>query len=192
MRIELLLDMFKRQDVLNKAYNGENWSDNIQAGFLLNALMTEYVEFLAERTEDWLWYSRKTKMDNEASLFEAIDMLHFMMAYVLYRMDLDVVERHLSNMKFYTVTGNHLDFYNDRYECLNSVIADFCLFEGSHLIRILNLFIDILSFITEYTEDEIYQAYLLKNERNFQRAYHINNNPEFDFKSEETKLCLMK
>jgi hypothetical protein len=60
-----------------------------------------------------------------------------------------------------------------------------------NIFKILR-YIHIVKQITGYNDEDIYLAYCLKNERNLKRAKYIREQPGYDFKSDETKLCLDK
>jgi hypothetical protein len=58
---------------------GFGWRDDLKPGWIISAILQEHAEFLNERKGEWLWYGKNHTVDNEASLFEAIDVIHFML-----------------------------------------------------------------------------------------------------------------
>lgn len=158
-------------------------------------MMTEHAEFLAERESEWHWYKPNKIFDNEASLFEAIDVIHFMLAAILYRYELWKVEKEINSIVFDFDELDRWYSYYDEYAELNNILSifntkivdDYFILE--ELIGIISCYFIVISRITGYAYDDIYNAYILKNDLNLNRVKNGVMEGKYD-KNKEEQLCL--
>jgi dimeric dUTPase (all-alpha-NTP-PPase superfamily) len=192
--------MCRSQEALNTAYNGDGWRTDPTFAWRFNAAAdTELAEFLEEVTEKWKWYERKPVFNREAALFELVDVIHFMLAgYVKHypMIEIDDIEALPTG---YVVTPDQPNFYSKLSDAYRHFWNDIsparsntyklamsqAKFTMSYLIDFIQHGIAFLG----YNNDELYEAYMLKNKRNHERvAKGVMKG--VDVKANEEALCL--
>lgn len=217
LKPEQLLQMFERQYKTNNLYNKEEWKE--QPAFysrFMAAADTELSEFLEEITGLWKWYEKRNpKFDANKALFEAVDVVHFMLASILKVRDVKkVCQTVVSDQELLTWWADaevsfpmtnvqvedpcfyeKLKYQYDRFWNATRILwNDYdCVGEGYAWIAIATrhmlCFISGVCNLLGYTADEFFQAYVLKNDRNQARV--LNGVMDgVDVKSAESELTL--
>lgn len=189
--------MFKAQEVLNKKYNGENWKDGITMGKSHAAIMDEVSEFLREIEPRWKWWSGRAlerEIDQQAALFELIDIIHFAMMIVLYRHKLDHVIYTLDDdFDYHPSAFVEIVDADDHVGRFTQAVIQF-LKDSPYAIRwtMIRRLIDIIETggtLLRLEPGQIFEAYQLKNQLNHKRVEGGQKQGKYD-KSQEQKLSI--
>lgn len=82
--IKCLLDL---QVATNVAYFGEEWKTHWTEVAVANSIYREWAEFLDEVSTSWKIYGKDQKWDQINAVYELVDVVHFMLCYVLQEED---------------------------------------------------------------------------------------------------------
>lgn len=93
--IKELLDL---QVATNVAYFGEDWKKVWNQNAAVNSIYREWAEFLDETTADWKVYGNDIGFDRTKAVYELVDVVHFMLCYILMDPAQDEIEEELAQL----------------------------------------------------------------------------------------------
>lgn len=165
--------MFAMQEDLNHKYGGVNWRDGFTMGKAKLAFMDEASEFIREIESDWKWWKVNPTYHKQKALFELIDLVHFGMLIILYN-----EQHHNIGMITTDVDYSCYDCYPgvDLHDDFSVAVGEFLWADHSSMgagygMEILISVIHAGAKLLDITDPEaIYQAYVMKNNRNHQRV----------------------
>lgn len=168
--------MFLEQEKLNKKYNGENWRDGIQMGYMKTAYWDEVGEFARELTPDWKWWSGKAKaktIDFDKALYELIDVIHFGLMLILFRHDITQVVFRLGLKP--TIEADMYGVVDDKYDHFIKANTRFLYSVAQHNLEqeirnLLNVIETGCNVLGVQYADTVYYAYMEKNSLNHKRV----------------------
>jgi dimeric dUTPase (all-alpha-NTP-PPase superfamily) len=173
---EHLKRMLVMQEELNVKYNGENWREKVQMTKVKFAILDETSEFLREIESTWKWWKHDPVYNRQKALYELIDIIHFALVVVLLKFDLSDINiyieehgAHATQFGPFSGAEAYEEYFNDalvrflknanHYSDLDDIITVFCnlVQAGGELIGVTD-------------PNEIFTAYVMKNNRNHQRV----------------------
>lgn len=165
-----LIDMFERQADLNVKYNGTDWKSRMTSTMIQCAILDEVGEFLREIETEWRWWKFDKNEDKQKALFEYIDILHFMMVYILYDKPLHNVDIEITNIDL-KIFSAKIEDRNAALRKFVTAIRDFSYYvdNGDWELPFLAS-IQAVSSLLNLEDGDIYKAYLLKNKQNHKRV----------------------
>jgi dimeric dUTPase (all-alpha-NTP-PPase superfamily) len=160
------------QDDLNIKYGGVNWRDNVTMGKAKFAVLDEVSEFLREIESDWKWWKPSATYHKQKALYELIDVVHFALLIMLKEYDVrDIVSTIDEQGAGTTLFGPWDDPYNIFAESIANLISGA---EGADIDDFLVYICNIIQTGGELLgctdPQDLYNAYIMKNQRNHERV----------------------
>lgn len=168
----MLEQMILLQDTLNIKYGGENWRDNIKLGKAKFAVLDEVSEFLREIESEWKWWKPNGNYHKQKALYELIDVVHFALLILLLKNDVRDI---ISSIGEQGTGPTYFGPWDDVQDIFSDTITEFLGLAAysdidDELVRICNI-IQIGGEVLGMTSpQDMYNAYVMKNQRNHERV----------------------
>lgn len=91
-------DLLELQMATNVAYFGTEWKNVWSENAVVNSIYREWAEFLDETSADWKIYGNDVGFDRTKAVYELVDVVHFMLCYVLLDRTKGEIEEELEGM----------------------------------------------------------------------------------------------
>lgn len=177
---DILKRMLAMQERLNVKYNGEEWRDKVKMTKVKLAILDEVSEFLREIEATWKWWKHDPTYNRQKALYELIDLVHFGLLAMLHRYDLEGLTKrievdmhnvvHPTHVGSYSMTVLKQEFFMDALLQFLQLIDD----TEQDYRNIIYLFCNLVQaggeLIGVTDPQEIYTAYVMKNQRNHERV----------------------
>lgn len=173
--VKELLDL---QRATNVAYFGEDWANHWKTVSSTNAIYREWAEFLDEVTMDWKNYGGKGVWNQVDAIYEAVDVVHFMLCSLLTEWSRGELEGQMEDMVEWKLP--------EKVVSLEYVTWAFSNFMFDKTVQRLVIFITAVCSYLAIDVDLYMKAHKRKNDRNRLRAV---GGASYD-KSKETPLTL--
>lgn len=179
---EHIKSLLELQKATNVAYFGEEWKNVWSQNAVVNSIYREWAEFLDETTADWKVYGNDIGFDRTKAVYELVDVVHFMLCFILVDRTKGEIEEELEEMS------------KDSYamSIVNGIVAHGGVtyrlgqFMGDPCVRSLMYFLSASCSYLGLDMETYMLAHKRKNDRNRLRAAGGAN---YD-KSAETPLTL--
>lgn len=194
--LEQVEKLFEAQNKLNIHYSGSDWKETIPNISFVTAVFTELAEYFesAPRTgttpAGWKWWKKNLENDDQNSVIEVIDVLHFVLSILIKNKPFYVTleECHFQYRKYKLFSENTTDSnrsndfvsLHNSYNGFYNTLTDFDDLEAFSDEEIFELYcmlfyfgldmVEIGSRLTNRSTEQIYDGYFLKNALNFERV----------------------
>lgn len=170
--VEQLKAMLARQEVTNVAYTTSNWRRMVPIGKVMCAAQDEFSEFLREIKPEWKWWDAAATANREQALFELIDITHFMLTCILHRCPPDILDTmaHMWGKDDIGAYARPADVMQRMNFYLCDFMRDIHIDRVGYAIRNFRLFHREALHLINYTADDAFKAYEMKNDRNMERV----------------------
>lgn len=176
--IKSLLEL---QKATNVAYFGEEWKSVWSQNAVVNSIYREWAEFLDETTTDWKVYGNDIGFYRTDAIYELVDVVHFMLCYILLDRTKGEIEEELEILNENNVTQFALREVGHR-----GVTYRLGQFMGDPCIKTLIYFLSASCSYLQMETETYMLAHKRKNDRNRLRAA---GGADYD-KTKETPLTL--
>lgn len=168
----MLRQMIILQEDLNIKYGGADWRDNIPVGKAKFAVLDEVSEFLREIESEWKWWKPNGNYHKQKALYELIDVVHFTLLILLLKNELRDV---ISTLDEQGANPNCLGWRASKESNFSDAITEFlgrAAYSGieDELVRICNVIQTGATLLGCTDKQDIYNAYVMKNQRNHERV----------------------